>query len=72
MPLWRAQHFLAVLRTPKVDTLTLRSTGTDAARLSVHLLCSKSGAKRPRPNACASLSLLTNTCFLLNRPDEDL
>ena len=51
----RAQHFLAVLRTAKVDTLTLRSTGTDAPRLSIHLLCSKSGTHRHTHLFCAVL-----------------
>ena len=44
-----AQHFLAVLRTAKVDTLTLRSQGTDSTRLSIELLCSKSGARCAAP-----------------------
>jgi hypothetical protein len=42
-----AQHFLAVLRTTKLDRLTLRSAGSDAPRLTVQLLCSKSGAPAP-------------------------
>jgi hypothetical protein len=41
-----AQHFLAILRTAKVDTLTLRSEGSESTRLSIELLCSKSGARR--------------------------
>ena len=44
-----AQHFLAILRTAKVDTLTLRSQGTEATRLSIELLCSKSGARCAAP-----------------------
>jgi hypothetical protein len=42
------QHFLAVLRTTKLDRLTLRSQGSDAPRLTVQLLCSKSGAPAHR------------------------
>ena len=35
-----------MLRTAKVDTLTLRSQGSESTRLSIELLCSTSGARR--------------------------
>ena len=37
------QHLLAVLRTPKVDTLTLSMPTAASPRLKLQLVCSKTG-----------------------------
>ena len=42
-----------------MDTLTLRSQGTESTRLSIELLCSKSGTRRGQPHLGAPASALS-------------
>lgn len=70
-----AQHLLAVLRTPKVDTLTLTMATAAAPRLQLQLVCSKTGDSTPvlclrleRDSHLANCSAVSHT----PRHDQDL
>lgn len=41
--LWSTQHLLAVLRTPKMDSITLSLPTQQAPRLTIQLACPKTG-----------------------------